>query len=57
MTTRFFLADEYQMCVRALRALLEKETGLEVVGEAPTGRGDGQVQDLHGLYSSWIWLS
>jgi PAS domain S-box-containing protein len=47
MTTRIFLADEYQMVRQGLRALLEKETGLEVVGEAAKGPAVmRQVQDL-----------
>ena len=33
-TTRIFLADEYQIVRQGLRALLEKETGLEVEIEA-----------------------
>jgi PAS domain S-box-containing protein len=47
MTTRIFLADEYQIVRQGLRALLEKETGLEVVGEAAKGPAVmRQVQDL-----------
>ena len=47
MTTRIFLADEYQIVRQGLRALLEKETGLEVVGEAASGPAVmRQVQDL-----------
>src|SRR5665647_829672 len=47
MTTRIFLADEYQIVRQGLRALLEKETGLEVVGEAASGPVVmRQVQDL-----------
>jgi len=47
MTTRIFLADEYQIARQGLRALLEKETGLEVVGEAAKGPAViRQVQDL-----------
>lgn len=47
MTTRIFLADEYQIVRQGLRALLEKETGLEVVGEAASGpMVMRQVQDL-----------
>ena len=47
MTTRIFLADEYQIVRQGLRALLEKETGLEVVGEAASGPAMiRQVQDL-----------
>jgi PAS domain S-box-containing protein len=37
VTTRIFLADEYQIVRQGLRALLEKEAGLEVVGEAASG--------------------
>jgi PAS domain S-box-containing protein len=37
MTTRILLADEYQVVRQGLRALLEKEAGLEVVGEAADG--------------------
>jgi len=47
MTTRIFLADEYQIVRQGLRALLEKATGLEVVGEAASGPEVlRQVQDL-----------
>ena len=47
MTTRIFLADEYQIVRQGIRALLEKETGLEVVGEAAKGPAVlRQVQDL-----------
>jgi len=47
MTTRIFLADEYQIVRQGLRALLEKETGLEVVGEAASGPAVmRQVQDV-----------
>jgi PAS domain S-box-containing protein len=47
MTTRIFLADEYQIVRQGLRALLEKEPGLEVVGEAASGPAVmRQVQDL-----------
>ena len=46
-TTRIFLADEYQIVRQGLMALLEKETGLEVVGEAASGpMVIRQVQDL-----------
>ena len=38
MTIRILLADEYQMVRQGLRALLEKEADLEVVGEADSGR-------------------
>jgi PAS domain S-box-containing protein len=34
MTVKIILADEYQIVRHGLRVLLEKETGLEVVGEA-----------------------
>jgi len=37
MTTRILLADEYQIVRQGLRALLEKEAGLEVAGEAASG--------------------
>lgn len=37
MTTRILLADEYQIARQGMRALLEKEAGLEVVGEAASG--------------------
>lgn len=47
MTTRIFLADEYQIVRQGLRALLEKEPGMEVVGEAASGpMVMRQVQDL-----------
>ncbi|MBM4300764.1 MAG: PAS domain S-box protein [Deltaproteobacteria bacterium] len=47
MTTRILLADKYQIVCQGLRALLEKETGLEVVGEAASGPAVlRQVQDL-----------
>ena len=47
MTTRILLADEYQMVRQGLRALLEKESGLEVVGEAASGPAVlRQVEDL-----------
>jgi PAS domain S-box-containing protein len=47
VTTRIFLADEYQIVRQGLGALLEKETGLEVVGEAASGpMVIRQVQDL-----------
>ena len=47
MTTRIFLADEYKILRQGLRALLEKETGLELVGEAASGPAViRQVQDL-----------
>jgi PAS domain S-box-containing protein len=47
MTVRILLADEYQIVRQGLRALLEKETGLEVVGEAASGPAVmRQVQDL-----------
>jgi len=35
--TRILLADEHQIVRQGLRGLLEKEAGLEVVGEAATG--------------------
>ena len=38
MSTRILLADDQELLLDGLRALLEKEPGLEVVGEA----GDGQ---------------
>jgi PAS domain S-box-containing protein len=37
MTIRILLADEYQMVRQGLRALLEKDPELEVVGEAASG--------------------
>jgi DNA-binding NarL/FixJ family response regulator len=37
MTIRILLADDHQMIREGLRALLEKEMGIEVVGEAPDG--------------------
>ena len=37
MTTRILLADEYQIVRQGLRALLEDEADLEVVGEASDG--------------------
>jgi DNA-binding NarL/FixJ family response regulator len=37
MTIRILLADEYPMVRQGLSALLEKEAGLEVVGEAAGG--------------------
>ncbi len=47
MTTRILLADEYQIVRQGLRALLEKESGLEVVGEAASGPAVvQQVEDL-----------
>ena len=47
MTIRILLADEYQMVRQGLRALLEKEVDLEVVGEADSGPAVmRQVQDL-----------
>ena len=47
MTTRILLADEYQIVRQGLRALLEKEPGLEVVGEAASGPAVlQQVADL-----------
>ena len=47
MTTRILLADEYQIVRQGLRALLEKEIGLEVVGEAASGPAVlQQVEDL-----------
>ena len=47
MTVRILLADEYQIVRQGLRALLEKEPGLEVVGEAASGPAVmRQVQDL-----------
>jgi PAS domain S-box-containing protein len=47
MTIRILLADEYQIVRQGLRALLEKETGLEVVGESANGPAVmRQVQDL-----------
>lgn len=47
MTTRILLADEYQIVRQGLRALLEKEPGLEVVGEAANGPAVlQQVEDL-----------
>jgi PAS domain S-box-containing protein len=47
MTIRILLADEYQIVRQGLRALLENEPGLEVVGEAASGPAVmRQVQDL-----------
>ena len=47
MTVRILLADEFQIVRQGLRALLEKEPGLEVVGEAASGPAVmRQVQDL-----------
>jgi PAS domain S-box-containing protein len=47
MTARILLADEYQIVRQGLRALLEKEAGLEVVGEAASGPAVmRQLQDL-----------
>jgi PAS domain S-box-containing protein len=47
MTARILLADEYQIVRQGLRALLEKEVGLEVVGEAASGPAVmRQLQDL-----------
>jgi PAS domain S-box-containing protein len=47
MATRILLADEYQIVRQGLRALLEKEPGLEVVGEAASGPAVlQQVEDL-----------
>jgi PAS domain S-box-containing protein len=47
MTIRILLADEYQIVRQGLRALLEKEADLEVVGEAARGPAlMRQVQDL-----------
>jgi two-component system NarL family response regulator len=38
MNTRIVLADDHQMFRHALRTMLEKEPGIEVVGEAGNGR-------------------
>jgi len=47
MTVTILLADEFQIVRQGLRALLEKETGLEVVGEAASGPAViRQVRDL-----------
>ena len=47
MTVKILLADEFQIVRQGLRALLEKEPGLEVVGEAASGPAVmRQVQDL-----------
>ena len=47
MTVKILLADEFQIVRQGLRALLEKETGLEVVGEAASGPAViRQVRDL-----------
>ena len=47
MTIRILLADEYQMVRQGLRALLEKDPELEVVGEAASGPAVlQQVEDL-----------
>jgi PAS domain S-box-containing protein len=47
MTIRILLADEYPMVRQGLSAVLEKEAGLEVVGEAAGGAAVlQQVQDL-----------
>lgn len=37
-TTRIVLADDHRLVAESLRALLEKEPGLKVVGEAANGR-------------------
>jgi PAS domain S-box-containing protein len=47
MAVRILLADEYQMVRQGLRALLEKDADLKVVGEAANGPAVmRQVQDL-----------
>jgi PAS domain S-box-containing protein len=47
MTVKILLADEFKIVRQGLRALLEKETGVEVVGEAANGPAVmRQVQDL-----------
>ncbi len=47
MTTRILLADEYQILRQGLSALLAREPGLEVVGEAASGpEAMRQVLDL-----------
>jgi PAS domain S-box-containing protein len=47
MTVKILLADEFQIVRQGLRALLEKEPGLQVVGEAASGPAVmRQVQDL-----------
>lgn len=38
MSLRIILADDHKIVRQGLRALLEKETGMEVVGEAENGR-------------------
>src|SRR5690349_19211404 len=38
MTTRILLADDHEMFRAGLRALLDHETGIQVVGEAKDGR-------------------
>lgn len=38
MPTAILLVDQYQLCRQGLRALLESEEGLEVVGEVGDGR-------------------
>jgi len=47
MGTKILLADEHQIVRQGLRALLEKDPGLEVVGEAASGPAVmRQLQDL-----------
>jgi DNA-binding NarL/FixJ family response regulator len=47
MSIKVFLADDHQMVREGLRTLLEKQPGMEVVGEAKTGREAVQlVQEL-----------
>lgn len=38
MTTKIILVDDHQMMRDGLRALLDKEAGFKVVGDAPNGR-------------------
>jgi len=47
MSIRVFLADDHQIVREGLRTLLEKQPGMEVVGEAKTGRE--AVQLVQGL--------
>jgi PAS domain S-box-containing protein len=48
MTTRILLADEHQIVRQGLRALLERQPGLEVVGDAANGpMMMGLVHDLN----------
>ena len=55
MSVRVLIADDHKIMLAGLRSLLEKQTDIEVIGEADNGRKAVQMaQKKSRMWLSWM---